>query len=278
MWVIFLLLGLVFSITGCYAEAPVENAVIKEKNGIEKEPTIEEMRKELMEKYGDIIPIEWGEKVEGVKTYINTSEKIIALTFDACGGDNGKGYDEKLMEFLKEEQVPATLFVNGRWIDANKGIFHQLAANPLFEIENHGTLHKPLSISGNDAYGIEGTNSVKEAIDEVLLNQTKITELTGKKPRFFRSGTAFYDEITVKIVEDLGGKVVNYSILGDAGATFTKEQVNQALLDATPGAIVLLHMNQPESETAEGIMIAVPQLKKMGYRFVKLQEWDQLLL
>lgn len=278
MWPIFLFIALSLILSGCYSEPLEANKVTDEHPVVKKESTIEEIRQELMNKYGRMIPLEWGEKVQGVKTYINTNEKIIALTFDACGGPNGIGYDDQLMDFLQEEQVPATLFINGRWIDANETIFRQLAINPLFEIENHGTLHQPLSVTGNDAYGIEGTLSIEEAINEVLLNQNKIAEITGKKPKFFRSGTAFYDEITVQIVEDLGGKAVNYNVLGDAGATYSKEQVKQALLQSTPGSIVLLHMNQPGSETGEGVMMAVPQLKKMGYRFVKLEEWNQLLL
>lgn len=279
-WTILLCIALLFILTGCQSPQGEQTGETGEKPvvEVEKQPTIEELRQELINKYGGMIPLEWGERVAGVKTYINTREKIIALTFDACGGPHGIGYDEKLMDFLQQEQIPATLFINGRWIDANETIFRNLAENPLFEIENHGTLHKPLSISGNDAYGIEGTGSVAEAINEVLLNQNKIAELTGRKPIFFRSGTAFYDEVTVKIVEELGGKAVNYNVLGDAGATYSREQVKNALLQATPGSIVLLHMNQPESETAEGVIMAVPQLKKAGYRFVKLEEWNQLLL
>jgi peptidoglycan/xylan/chitin deacetylase (PgdA/CDA1 family) len=271
MGAIFLFMGLGFFLSGC-------NQDTKENQEIEKRETTGEIRLELIKKYAGRVPQEWGEKVSGVKTRINTREKIIALTFDACGGPNGSGYDEKLINYLKAEQIPATLFINGRWIDANPDIFRQLAETSLFEIENHGTLHKPLSVSGKDAYGIKGTASMEEAIDEVLFNQEKIEKVTGRKPIFFRSGTAYYDDITVKIVEDLGGKVVNYNILGDAGATFSKEQVKNALLQAKPGAIVLLHMNQPASGTAEGVMMAIPQLKKMGYRFVKLEEWNPLLL
>src|SRR5690625_310875 len=96
-------------------------------------------------------PKEWGEHVSGVKTRIKTDEKEIALTFDACGGDHGNGYDEELIEFLKKEQIPATLFVNERWIIANEEIFLELATHPLFRIENHGTSHSPLSVNGGEA-------------------------------------------------------------------------------------------------------------------------------
>ncbi len=218
-------------------------------------------------------PIEWGENVTGVKTRMNTEEKVIALTFDACGGPYGNKYDEALITFLREEQIPATLFINERWIMENEQIFLELADDPLFQIENHGTAHVPLSVSGQSAWGIEGTADPIEVKDEVLGNQETIQQLTGREPTLFRSGTAFYDEIAVEIVNELGLSVVNFDILGDAGATFSAQQVHRALLGSTNGSIALLHMNQPSSGTAEGVQLAVQDLINDGYVFVTLDEY-----
>lgn len=225
-------------------------------------------------KYKNKVPLQWGEKVSGVKTMINTEKKVIALTFDACGGKNGDRYDKKLIDYLISEKVPATLFINSRWIDANYDIFIELSKNPLFEIENHGYVHLPLSINGKSAYNIKGTGSIKEVIDEVKLNEHKIERITERKPRYFRSGTAYYDEIAVSIVEEVGEKVVNFNIIGDAGATYSKEQIKKACLSAVPGSIIIFHMNHPEKDTAEGIMMVVPELRKKGFEFVKLDDYN----
>ena len=40
-----------------------------------------------------------------------------------------------------------------------------------------------------------------------------------------------------------------------------------------PSSIILMHMNHPESETAEGMMEAIRELKKKGFRFVQLSEY-----
>ena len=233
--------------------------------------TIAQIKENMTSKYKNEIPTQWGEKVAGVKTQINTTDKIIALTFDACGGSAlGNGYDSELIYFLRKENIPATLFINSRWIDANYNTFMALSKIPQFEIENHGYLHKPLSVNGKSAYGITGTQNIGEVVDEVILNERKIEELTGRKPKFFRSGTAYYDEVAVKIINEIGEDTVNFNVLGDAGATYTKEQVSKACLSAPPGSILIFHMNHPEKETAEGIMAAIPKLKIMGYKFVKL--------
>lgn len=229
---------------------------------------------EIVERYGKTAPVEWGEKVNGVKTRLNTADKIVAITLDACGSSKGMGYDARLIEFLRKENVPATLFINGRWIETNRKTFETLAKDPLFEIANHGFRHLPASVNGRSAYGIMGTKSVAELVDEIELNAVKILENTGKRPRFYRSGTAYYDEVAVKVAEELGEQVAGFSLLGDAGATFSRAQVAKALLSADPGEVIILHMNHPQSGTADGVMDAVPILKKRGYRFVRLSDME----
>ncbi|HHV54921.1 MAG TPA: polysaccharide deacetylase family protein [Firmicutes bacterium] len=241
----------------------------------------QKLRAELLARFQGRVPRQWGERVTGVVTRIDTTEKVVALTFDACGGSTpaspSNGYDRDLIDFLNREQIPATLFISSRWIDANPELFQELARNPLFTIENHGYLHRPLSVTGRSVYGVKGTASINEVIDEILLNQRRIEQLTGRAPRYFRSGTAYYDEVAVEIVEALGLKAIGFDILGDAGATFNKEQVKRALLGVRPGSIVLCHMNHPESDTAEGLMEAVPILKRMGFRFVRLRDYHDRL-
>jgi hypothetical protein len=111
-------------------------------------PTDRTSRKTLIRRYSDKQPTAWGEAVPGVKSRLPTTDRVVALTLDACGGRSGSDYDAELIETLRRERVPATLFINARWIEANPRKFRQLAANPLFEIANHGTAHRPLSVTG----------------------------------------------------------------------------------------------------------------------------------
>jgi len=243
------------------------------RNSLE-EVSFGELKRSLVERYTGQTPKEWGETVSGVKTRVKSGEKVVALTFDACGSSTGMRVDRELLAFLEREQVPATLFINGRWIGPNRETFDMLASNPLFEIANHGYRHRPASVNGRSVYGIAGTRDVGELVDEIELNARHIGELTGKRPRFYRSGTAYYDEVAVKIAGDLGEQVAGFSVLGDAGATWSAEQVKKALLGIRPGDIVILHMNHPEAGTGRGVMAAVPELKKRGFRFVRLSECE----
>lgn len=216
---------------------------------------------------------QWGEQVTGVRTRLATDEKVVALTLDACGSPKGQGVDSTLLDFLIRNQIPATLFVNARWIDANPELFRQLSANQLFEIANHGMWHKPASINGRSVYGIDGTKNIRELVEEIELNARKIEGISGKRPRYYRSGTAYYDELAVQVANRLGHDVIGFSVLGDAGATLPADKVKAALLSSKPGDIIIAHMNHPEAGTGAGIMAAIPELTKRGFRFVRLSDY-----
>ena len=230
-------------------------------------------RKNIAVEFENQTPKQWGDNVKGVKTKLFTNEKVIALTMDACGSPLGMGYDEKLINFLEQENIPATLFINARWINKNLSTLKKLSLNPLFEIANHGLEHKPASVNGKSIYGLNGTNSVEGLVDEIELNARKIESITHKRPKYFRSGTAYYDEVAVSVANKLNHQVVGFSILGDAGATYSTKKVKEAFLKAKKGEIAIIHMNHPESQTAIGTIEAIKELKKEGFRFVRLSDY-----
>ena len=264
--------ALLFTLTfSACAKTASDNYFGENQNSSKKE--YESFRKNIVKKFENQTPKEWKETATGVKTKLDTNEKVIVLTMDACGSPLGMGYDEKLINFLKQEQVPATLFINARWIDKNLNTFKTLASNPLFEIANHGLEHKPASVNGKSIYDLKGTQNIEELVDEIELNARKIEQITNKRPKYFRSGTAYYDEVAVKIANELKHEVIGFSILGDAGATFSKEKVENAFLSAKKGEIVIIHMNHPQSQTADGTIKAIKELKQKGFRFVRLSDY-----
>ncbi|HKP42863.1 polysaccharide deacetylase family protein [Mycobacterium sp.] len=211
-------------------------------------------------------PTQWGMSLPGVATTFAAGGKQIALTFDACRG----ACDDTLLATLARNAVPAVLFLCGMWIDTNPGSAERLAANPLFEIGNHGTRHIPLSVTGRSAYGIGGTRSTDEVVAEVWTNHNKITALTGKPPTWFRPGTAHYDDVAVEIVHELGERPLGFTVNADKGATASAASVRSSIVGATPGSIVIAHMNHPEAGTAAGVGDAITTLRSAGWDFVGL--------
>lgn len=215
-------------------------------------------------------PRAWGMTIPGVLTSVPSADPVLALTFDACGGAGGDGYDAALIEHLERERVPATLFVTSKWIAARRATAERLAAQPLFEIENHGSAHRPCSVTGRSAWDIRGTRSVADAVDEIQRGAAAILALTGRAPRFYRPGTAYFDDVCLDVAGALGEAAAGFAVNGDGGTGFTRAQVKDALVKAKSGSIVLLHMNHPGGQTAEGVMDALPILRARGVKFVRL--------
>lgn len=279
--IIFIILCVVISTTGCSKKSDIKEETIQENNIKADTSQVEKDRKDkneeakiksIIKNYENVEPKEWGEHLNGVVSHIDAKNKEIALTLDACGGEHGSKYDKELIDFLVKENIPATLFINYRWIEANKDIFMNLSKNNNFEIENHGYSHKPLSVNKKSVYNIEGTSNVEDVINEIKLNNDAIYKLTGKKPKYFRSGTAYYDEVAIKIADELGYKIAGFSINGDGGATFSKEEVINEVSKAKAGDIIISHFNQPNGNTYEGLKEALIILREKGYKFVKLGE------
>jgi peptidoglycan-N-acetylglucosamine deacetylase len=70
----------------------------------------------------------------------------VALTFDADmtagmqlrgGGGRNSSYDAAIVGVLRETRTPATFFVSGRWAQIHSQALRELAADALFQVENH---------------------------------------------------------------------------------------------------------------------------------------------
>jgi peptidoglycan/xylan/chitin deacetylase (PgdA/CDA1 family) len=217
-------------------------------------------------------PTDWGTHLPGIHASVPThyGRPTLALTFDACGGPRGSAVDHPLLELLREFAVPATLFLNERWIRSNPSLAAELASDPLFQLENHGTRHVPLSVTGRAAYGIAGTATAAAVAEEIEFNRRYLYDAVGVRSTWFRSGTAHYDDVAVEIAHSRGIQLAGFAVNADAGATATSTAVTHQLATAPDGAIVLAHMNQPSGGTAAGMRAALAPLRDKGTRFVHL--------
>ncbi|GAF11769.1 polysaccharide deacetylase domain protein [Bacillus sp. JCM 19045] len=112
-------------VSGCTSDQPYKGEILQPINRF-----IDDIKKVVPNANDDFNEIDlspfqrtphaWGEFLEGVKTELDTTEKVIALTFDACGGPNGSRIDEELIRYLITNEIPSTLFVNARWIKENQ--------------------------------------------------------------------------------------------------------------------------------------------------------------
>ena len=210
-----------------------------------------------------------------------TDRKIVALTFDA---DMTPGmlselksrkvaswYNEKVIAVLRQQQVPATLFLTGLWIEAYSAATKELSADPLFELGSHsyshGAFHSP-------CYGLFPIAESKQAA-EVQKTDELLRQYATSYKKYFRFPGLCSDAAAVKRVEDQGYTVIGGDVEGGDGfEKYAKPIVANVVAHVRPGSIVVLHMhggpNAPE--TAAALPDIIAKLRSEGYTFVKVSD------
>lgn len=183
----------------------------------------------------------------------------LALTFDACStGRNA--YDERIARILRETETPATFFLGGVWSERGPERVRDLAADPLFELANHTHTHPHMPKVKDDA----------RVLQELLLTQRTVFELTGRLPRYFRPPFGEVDARVAALAARAGLVTIQYDLpSGDPdGSATSRRLVDWVLGRARPGSIVVMHVNHPRFATAKALPKIIHGLRSRGYELV----------
>ena len=191
----------------------------------------------------------------------NVGEKVLYLTFDA-GYENG--CTAKILDTLKEKQVPAAFFLVGNYIRQSPDLVRRMVAEG-HTVGNHTMHHYDMSrLSDKAAFSKELTDL------EALYKETVGQEL----PKFYRPPQGIYSEENLKMAQELGYKTLFWSLAyvdWNNDSQPTKEAAFAKLLPRTHnGAVVLLHSTSKTNAEILGELI--DKWKAMGYRFGTLDE------
>lgn len=183
---------------------------------------------------------------------INSSDKLIALTFD-----DGPNYNTgKVLDVLAKYNVKATFFVLGSKAKDNKKILKREYDSGM-EIGNHTFNHLLLTKYKE--------NVIKDEIDKT---SSVIFEVTGRYPKLLRPSYGVYNNIVKKIgnmpiiiwdIDTLDWKYHN-----------SKRIASRVINKVKDGDIILMH--DIYSATANSLNIIIPELQNRGYTFVTIPE------
>ena len=206
------------------------------------------------------VPAHGGQVIDpGIVEHGPRDSKKVALTFDACPTSKDDEYDERVIEVLIREKVPATLFMSGRWVEKNEEKAKFLADQPQFEIANHAFWH-PHMLEKDD----------ERIVRELRRTQAIIKRVTGKRPIYFRPPFGEVDDRLAKLAGQVGLITVQYDIAsGDPDPGLSPKRIARVLLrDAQGGSIIVLHMNRNGVHTAEFLPEVIDGLRKKGFMLV----------
>lgn len=191
----------------------------------------------------------------------NVGEKVLYLTFDA-GYENG--CTAKILDTLKEKQVPAAFFLVGNYIRQSPDLVRRMVAEG-HTVGNHTMHHYDMSrLSDKAAFSKELTDLealYKEAVGQEL-------------PKYYRPPQGIYSEENLKMAQELGYQTVFWSLAyvdWNNDSQPTREAAFAKLLPRTHnGAVVLLHSTSKTNAEILGELI--DKWKEAGYRFGTLEE------
>jgi peptidoglycan/xylan/chitin deacetylase (PgdA/CDA1 family) len=189
--------------------------------------------------------------------------KMVALTFDACATGMPDEFDENVAAVLLSENVPATLFISGRWAERNPDWVVFLSQQPNFEIANHSFYH-PHMEEVND----------ERVLRELARTQATLKRLAGTRPKYFRPPYGEVDERVARLASQAGLTTVQYDIAsGDPDPDLSAEAIAKAVLNkARGGSIVVFHMNNNGVKTKEVLPVIIAGLREKGYVLVTVGE------
>lgn len=187
---------------------------------------------------------------------VETSEKKIALSFDAAWGDE---YSIDILDTLDKYNVKSTFFLVGFWVDKYPEHVKEIVRRG-HEIGNHSTTHPNMS-----------QLSLEKILDEINVTGKKIEELTNKKPILFRPPFGDYNDLLIRTLRENG----YYTIQWDIDSLDWKELGVQSVVDRVTrnirnGSIVLFHNNAKYIK--EYLPIVIERLQESGYEIVPISE------
>jgi len=194
------------------------------------------------------------------------SQKSIALTFDACPAYGPLSFDRKVFQTLVDSQVPATLFLSGKWIRAHKKETEELAAIPFFEFGNHSYSHHHMADMSADSI-VQELQRVQKTLFNVYHKTTKV----------FRAPFGELSSGLIQSVRSLGLTPVQFDLAsGDPDTSISKERlVHYIVRSARNGSVIVMHINGRGRHTAEALPAVIEGLRKRGFRFVTIDELFQ---
>ena len=192
----------------------------------------------------------------------NAELPYVYLTFD-----NGyeAGYTGKILDVLKENQVPATFFITGHYVNTQPELVQRMIDEGHI-VGNHTVNHKSMPDLTNE--------QIKK---EMMDLHNSIYEKFGYEMKYTRPPKGEYSERTIAYTNSLGYKTVMWSFAyddWDEAKQGREEYGKQKILNNVHnGAILLLHGTSKDNSNI--LDECIKEIKNMGYEFKSLDEFER---
>lgn len=186
--------------------------------------------------------------------YVDTDEKVCALSFDAAWGNE---QTNTLLDILDEYEIKSTFFLVKQWVDQYPDDVKEIAARG-HDVGNHSATHPHMASLTSD-----------EQIKEIGDCNAAVEELTGSRPTLFRAPYGEYDNKLVQNLRDNDMYCVQWNIDSlDWKDPSPGEMVKRIREKLCPGSIILMHNGA--KNTPEALPQIIEMIQGEGYTIVPI--------
>ncbi len=189
---------------------------------------------------------------------VDSKDKKVAISFDAAWGADDT---DSLLQTLKENDVKATFFLCGYWVDKYPEEVKRIYADG-HDIGNHGNTHAH-----------SASLSVEKNKQEIMAVHEKVKALLGVEMNLFRPPFGEYNNNVIQAADECSYYTIQWDIDShdwmNKGADY---EINRVLnhKHMGNGSIVLFHNGA--KDTPKTLPIIIKGLKEKGFEFVPISE------
>ncbi len=174
------------------------------------------------------------------------------------------GYTEKILEVLKSNNVTATFFITGHYLNTSSDLVKKMIDSGNI-VGNHTVNHKSQAEIDNE--------TIKK---EVMNLHTALYEKFGYEMKYIRPPKGEFSERSLAFTNTLGYKTVMWSLAyddWDEAKQGREEYGKKKILDNVHnGAVILLHSNSKDN--ANILDDVIKEIKNMGFEFKSLDDFQ----
>ncbi|SFA76842.1 probable sporulation protein, polysaccharide deacetylase family [Lentibacillus halodurans] len=246
-----------------YEEAP-QNAVIDKvwkkmpgRNGVKVnvDKSYEQMKKnevfdETLLVYEQIPPEITREDLPAAPIYRGHPDKdMVALLINVSWGTE---HIPVILNILKEHNVKATFFIEGKWAMENTDYVKMI--------------HEQEHVIGNHAYNhpVMSRLARQDMIEQISQTNEILEAITGETPKWFAPPSGDYNDQVVETADEQNMETILWSVdTIDWKNPSVSVMMNRVNNNIHPGATLLMH---PTSSIVEGLDSLIKSIKEKGYK------------
>ena len=183
--------------------------------------------------------------------YVDTTEKKIAITFDAAWGADKT---QQIVDILKQKNIKATFFLVGFWVKDYPEMVKVIDEAGM-EIGTHSNTHPKMS-------GL----SEAQIREELETSINLIKEITHKEVKVFRPPFGDYSDRLISVCETMGLQAIQWDVDSldwkGLGASEILSRVGKGVRN---GSIILCHNNS--DHIGDALPTLIDTLVERGFSF-----------